>query len=112
MNDQSISRGLRAFALAAVTTAALLVPAAADAKVKTGTYTCTTNPGYAGTLRIHSQEKYSVNGGKKGKLVVKGKVLKFKTGDYKGVWKGKATSNVNIDLLYYGTNDFGMNCIR
>ena len=104
----------RALALMAAVAVMVFVPATtAEAKVKTGAYTCHSGDfGFAGTLRIHSQTKYSINGGKKGKLAVKGDKLKFKTGDYKKVWTGEATSSKNIDLYFYGTDDYGMSCGR
>lgn len=102
----------------AITTAAVAVAiaiggtGAAEARVAKGDYTCTSFGGFAGTLNILSQEKYSVNDGRRGKLVVRGKRLKFKTGDYKGVWKGRVTSRKNIDLHFFDTGDYGMSCGR
>lgn len=81
--------------MAALLILALAPLAAAEAKAPPkGTYTCTFyNPSFgsqfAGTLRILSKGRYTVNKGKKGKFTTKGKKIRFKTGDYKGVWRGK-----------------------
>jgi hypothetical protein len=101
---------------------ALLAPAAASAKSPPrGKYTCTTysismGTGFAGVLRIHKGNKYSVNGGKKGKFKTKGKTMRFKTGDYKGTWIGKWRKSGNdyiISLRFPDEPDVeGLNCPR
>jgi hypothetical protein len=97
-------------AVLAVAAMAAFAPAAASAKAPPkGTYTCTYySPSFgtqfAGTLRIHKKSKYSVNGGKKGKFTAKKKKIRFKTGDYKGVWRakwkrGNGGKSVEINLI-------------
>jgi len=97
-------------AVLAVAAVSAFAPAAASAKAPPkGTYTCSyylLNYGsqFAGTLRILKKGKYTVNKGKKGKFTTKGKKIRFKTGDYKGVWRakwsrGNGGKSVEINLI-------------
>ena len=75
-------------------TLALLPASAAQAKSPpNGDYGCTyttfSGTFYAGTLNIKSKTKYSVNDKKKGEYTTERRKIKFKTGDYKGLWRGK-----------------------
>ena len=80
-----------ALALALVLTVSFASVAGAKSPPK-GNYGCTystfSGTFFSGTLNILSKTKYSVNKKKKGKYSTRGKRIKFKTGDYKGLWKG------------------------
>jgi hypothetical protein len=78
-----------------------LVPAAQAKAPPKGDYGCTytTFSGTygAGTLNILSKSQYSVNDKKKGEYKNKSrKRIKFKTGDYKGLWRGKWSKNDSV----------------
>jgi hypothetical protein len=96
-----------------------------------GNYGCTystfSGTFYAGTINILSKTKYSVNKKGKGKYSTRGKRIKFKTGAYKGLWKGKwskgksvlnGSTYYEIDLTALKKNDKGfegvptMSCTR
>jgi hypothetical protein len=67
------------------------------------TYTTFSGTYYAGTLNILSKSRYSVNKKKRGRYSTRGKNIKFKTGDYKGLWKGtwlKSKSVLDGSTLY------------
>ena len=71
----------------------VLAPAAQAKSPPKGDYGCTystfSGTFYAGTLNILSKTKYSVNDKKKGEYTTRRRKIKFKTGDYKGLWRGK-----------------------
>ena len=77
----------------AATLAVVLTPAAQAKSPPKGDYGCTyttfSGTFYAGTLNIVSKTKYSVNDKKKGEYTTRRRKIKFKTGDYKGLWRGK-----------------------
>ena len=83
----------RALLPLAATLALLLAPAAQAKSPPNGDYGCTyttfSGTFYAGTLNIKSKTKYSVNDKKKGEYTTRDRRIKFKTGDYKGLWRGK-----------------------
>lgn len=95
---------------AALLAALTLVPAVAEATAPPkGDYGCTytTYSGtyYSGTLNILSKTRYSVNDKKKGDYVNKPrKRIKFKTGDYKGLWRGRWRKVESV--LKPGTYDY------
>jgi hypothetical protein len=87
---------------------ALSAPAALAKSPPKGDYGCTyttfSGTFYAGTLNILSKKKYAVNDKGKGKYKTKGKKIKFKSGAYEGLWKGKwskGKSVLNPDVTFY-----------
>ena len=80
--------------------ALLITPAAQAKSPPKGDYGCTystfSGTFYAGTLNIVNKKKYSVNDKEKGKYKTKGKRIKFKTGDYHGLWKGKWSKHKSV----------------
>ena len=84
---------MRLLIICSLTALLTLTPAAQAKSPPKGDYGCTysTYSGtyYAGTLNILSKTRYSVNKKKKGDYTTNGKRIRFKTGDYKGLWRGK-----------------------
>ena len=78
----------------ALIAALALSPAALAKAPPKGDYGCTyttfSGTYYSGTLNILSKSKYKVNDKNKGEYVNKPrKRIKFKTGSYKGLWRGR-----------------------
>ena len=93
---------MRLLTLISLIALAVAVPAAAEAKAPPkGDYGCTyttfSGTFYSGTLNIISKSKYKVNDKNKGEYVNKTrKRIKFRTGSYKGLWRGKWSKNESV----------------
>ena len=76
-------------------------PAAAEAPPK-GKYGCTVGGIFGGNLFIMSANRYRVNKSKTGKFRMNGRKMRFPSGVYKGLYKGKwhktDTGGVEIEL--------------
>jgi hypothetical protein len=91
-------RRLTLISLIALTAAVPAAEAKAPPKGDYGcTYTTFSGTFYSGTLNILNKTKYKVNDKNKGEYVNKSrKRIKFKTGSYKGLWKGKWSKNESV----------------
>jgi hypothetical protein len=98
----------------AVLTAIALPALAGAAEIPKGDYTCSSSFGYAGTLNIKGNNKYSINDGKKGKYTFskKHKTVQFKTGDYKTFFGGYIKKSKAVDIYETKSGDFLWSCYR
>ena len=105
---------VRAVLLGAAAALMLLAPSATAAEVPKGDYVCSSSYGYAGTINIKADNKYSINDGKKGKYTFsrKHKTLNFKSGDYKGFFGSYVKKAKGIDIFDMKTGDFLWSCYR
>ena len=110
------TRGARLGAglLGAVTALTLFASSAGAAEIPRGDYVCSTSYGYAGTVNILRDNKYSVNDGRKGKYTFSRahKTLNFKTGDYKSFFGSYIKADKGIDILDSKTGDYLWSCYR
>jgi hypothetical protein len=97
----------------AVSGAIAAAPAAA-ASIPKGDYVCSTGSGYAGTVNIKRDNKYSVNDGKKGKYSYsrKRKIINFKTGDYKGFFGKYLKQSDGFEVYWNKNGDYLWSCYR
>ena len=112
------SRGRLRGAALAIAAAALLmvlpVSSAAAATIPKGDYVCSYSAGYAGTVNIKGNNKYSVNDGKKGKYSFsrKTKILTFKSGDYKSFFGKYSKKSQGFDVFSKKSGNYGWTCYR
>ena len=87
---------------------------AAAATIPKGDYVCSGSVGYAGTVNIKADNKYSVNDGKKGKYAYsrKKKIINFKTGDYKGFFGDYSKRSKAFDVYWTKNGDYLWSCYR
>jgi hypothetical protein len=93
---------------------ALAVPTAGAAEIPKGDYVCSNTFGYAGTVNIKRDNKYSVNDGKKAKYSYsrKRKILNFKSGDYKGFFGKYVKKSKGFDVYDNKSGDHLWACYR
>lgn len=93
----------------------IVAPSGAQAAgIPRGDYVCSSSFGYAGTLNIKSDSKYSVNDGKKGKYAFsrKHKTIAFKTGDYRSFFGGYIKKSKAVDVYEKKSGDYLWSCYR
>ena len=100
--------------LAATGALAVAAAPAAAATIPKGDYTCSTSSGYAGTVNVKGNNKYSVNSGKKGKYSYarKRKIINFKTGDYKGFFAKYLKKSDGFEVYWNKNGDYLWSCYR
>ena len=74
--------------LAVATFAAFAVPASA-APPPRGKYGCTVGGIFGGNLFVLANKRYRVDDSKRGRYVSRGKKLRFPSGAYKGLYRGR-----------------------
>jgi hypothetical protein len=102
-------------AIAVVVLALLLAPAPASAaEIPRGDYTCSNSFGYAGTVNIKANNRYSVNSGKKHPYSYgrKRKILNFKKGPYRSFFGKYRKRDKAFDVYDNRSGDYLWACYR
>ena len=86
--------------LAALATVAIAAPPASAEAPPRGKYGCTVGGIFGGNLFILSGNRYRVNKSKVGKFRMNGRKMRFPSGAYKGLYKGKwrRTSDGTVEI--------------
>ena len=105
---------LSAGLLGAAAALTLFASSAGAAGIPSGDYVCSSSYGYAGTVNIKRDNKYSINDGKTGKYSFsrKHKTLNFKTGDYKGFFGSFIKADKTIEVFDSKSGDYLWACYR
>jgi hypothetical protein len=107
--------GLRAAAATAVAMLAIGTASAQAAELPRGDYACFLSGGGAGgSVQIKRDNKYTINGGKKGKYTYskKRKIVDFKTGDYKPFFGKYVKRGKTIEIYDEKSGDYLWYCAR
>ena len=107
-------RTIRGALLGAAAALMLFTASAGAAQIPKGDYVCSSSYGYAGTVNIKNDNKYSVNDGKLGRYTFsrKHKTLNFKTGDYKSFFGSYVKDAKGFDVYDLKSGDHLWACYR